>query len=94
MVHLRLQAVRENHFKRISSDWLSDGIVVIIGPFHQVWHHSGPCWPKSTPEVDCDHAIACGHIMTSAHHALCAGHASRSTYISSSTHIARLLWLA
>ena len=59
-VLLRLQAVREDHFREISSERLSDGPIVSSSSLKHVRHHSDGHWPTSVREVHWGHTIACG----------------------------------
>ncbi len=59
MAHLRLQAVRADQFWKISSEWSSDGPIVVSSSLKHVWHHSGGWWPTSLSEVHWTRVFAC-----------------------------------
>ncbi len=49
--HPRLQAVRGDHFQKVSSNGSSDGSSMVSGSPKHVWHHSNACWPTLVFEV-------------------------------------------
>ncbi len=59
VVRLRVQAVREGHFHKVSSEQPSDGPIVMSSPLKCVQHHSGGHWPTSVCEVHWGHELAC-----------------------------------
>ena len=59
-VLLRLQAVREDHFRKISSERLSDGPIMSSSSLKHVRHHSDGHWLTSVCGVHRGHAIVCG----------------------------------
>ncbi len=58
MVHVKLQAVREDHFQKVSMGQPSDGPKVIRSPLKHVQQHSGGRWPTSVCEVHWGHISA------------------------------------
>ncbi len=59
MVHVRLQAVRKDHFQKVLLEQLSDGPIVISSPLKHVQHHSGGRWPTLASEAHGGHVLVC-----------------------------------
>ncbi len=60
MVPLRLEAVHEDHFRKILLDRSSDGPVVLSGSLQHMWHLSGSHWLTVVCEVHWGHVFARG----------------------------------
>ena len=56
----RLQAIHEDHFRKVVPDWPSDGPIVTSGSHEHVGHRSGGCSPTSFLEVHGGHLFTQG----------------------------------
>ena len=61
VVPLRLQAVREDHLRKTSSEQSTDGLIVSTSSFKHVEHHSRVFRLTSVCKVRWGHASACLH---------------------------------
>ncbi len=101
MVHVRLQAVRQDHFGKVVAELPSGGPIVITGPYEHVRHHSSCCWSILVFDAHWGHVSACdvsGPCVSTmscwsrvgcVNHVSCVHHADRLTCVSSAGHISR-----
>ena len=80
VIPLRLRMVREDHFRKISSERPCGGPSVVIGSLQHVWRHCGGRWLTSVFEIHLSRVSYISHARRPTHlglldHIVCLGHA-------------------